>query len=179
MNVTTKNNKQVVLRKLVTTDYDDLITYFDGLSAETKKRFSPHSFDKNNISNFYLDEKNIGFIGQFIETSEIVAYSIIKTGYLEHDGYRFQSYGMPLNKKTDGTFAPSVADAWQSFGIGNALFEFILSELRHLNIKTLVLWGGVQAENAKAINFYKKNGFQTFGKFYHNGENYDMALVIR
>jgi diamine N-acetyltransferase len=121
---------------------------------------------------------NLGYVAVDAETGEIIAYSIIKRGYIENDGKRLQSYGITLNNKTDCTFAPSVADAWQTCGIGNALFHFILSDLKTMKIKRIILWGGVQADNTKALNYYKKNGFSIAGQFYHNGENYDMIVEI-
>jgi len=119
-----------------------------------------------------------GYVGIDAETKEIVAYFIIKTGYLEHDGHRLQSYDIELNAINDCTLAPSVADEWQSCGLGKQLFQFIISELRKKGIKRIILWGGVQMDNEKAIHFYKRNKFKTVGQFSHNGENYDMVLSL-
>jgi diamine N-acetyltransferase len=174
----TKNNRQVILRKLNPGDYDDLCVYLDKFSSETKKRFGPHPFDKNSVIEFYRNDLHTGYIAQDTETSAIVAYSIIKIGFLEHDAFRLQAYGLKLDGKTDATFAPSVADAWQSHGIGNALFSFIISDLKLLEIKRIILWGGVQSDNHKAVNYYRKNGFKTLGEFHYNGLNLDMALQI-
>ena len=38
------------------------------------------------------------------------------------------------------------------------------------------LWGGVQCNNEKAVNFYLKHGFRILGQFEYNGWNYDMVL---
>jgi ribosomal protein S18 acetylase RimI-like enzyme len=89
-----------------------------------------------------------------------------------------QSYGINPDSNTDCTFAPSVADEWQGIGIGNALFQFILTEIKELGIKRIILWGGVQADNDRAKNYYNKNGFKTLGQFEYNGLNYDMILNI-
>ena len=178
MNVTTKNNRQVILRKLNPGVYDDLSVYLDNLSRETKKRFGPHPFDRNSVIEFYGNDLHTGYIAQDIETSAIIAYSIIKIGFLEHDAFRLQSYGLNLDGKTEATFAPSVADNWQSQGIGNALFQYILSDLKRLEIRRIILWGGVQADNLRAVNYYRKHGFQTLGEFHYNGLNLDMALQI-
>lgn len=42
--------------------------------------------------------------------------------------------------------------------------------------KRIILWGGVQAGNEKAVSYYLKHGFRTVGQFEHNGNNYDMIL---
>ncbi len=175
--IKTKNNKQVLLRKLSLNDLDLLTNYLLKLSAATKKRFGPHPFDKQSISDLYnRSDTYRGYVGIDMETNKIVAYSIIKFGYIEHDLVRLQSYGITLNHSSDCTLAPSVADEWQSCGIGNHLFQYILSDLKEKGIKRIILWGGVQADNEKAINFYKRNNFETVGQFTHNGENYDMVL---
>jgi diamine N-acetyltransferase len=179
MIIETKNNRKVLIRKLISTDFDILFSYLEKLSEETKKRFEPHAFDKNAIIDFYAHvNNNIGFIAYDADNEEIIAYSIIKMGFLEADNIRLKGYGLEQNHKTDCTFAPSVADAWQSTGIGTGIFKFIISELKTTEIKRIILWGGVQATNEKAINYYKKNGFKILRQFFHNVENYDMALDI-
>jgi len=175
MIIKTKDNRQVYLRRLNSNDIDNLFFYLNMLGTGTKKRFGPHQFDKQSIIDFYEHPgTHKSYIAQTIDTNEIIAYSIIRYGYLESDYHRFLSYGIELNRKTDCEFAPSVADAWQSCGIGNQLFPFILQDLKETEIKRIVLWGGVQADNEKAIDYYKKNGFQTAGQFTYNGENFDM-----
>jgi diamine N-acetyltransferase len=90
------------------------------------------------------------------------------------DADRLNSYGLALNYTTCFSFTPSVADHWQSHDIGKALFNFILSDLKTKGIKKIILWGGVQEDNKKAVNFYTKAGFKTLGTFEYNGSNFDM-----
>ena len=173
-----KNHQEFLLRKLVLKDLARLVNYLDQLSFETKSRFGPHPFDTNSIVGFYENPGHTGYIAEDPETSTIIAYSIIKIGYLEHDSSRLQSYGLVLNNDTDCTFAPSIADQWQSLGLGNSLFQFILDEIKNRQIRRIILWGGVQANNIKAVNYYKRNGFRLIGKFQHNGENYDIIFEV-
>lgn len=177
MIIKTKDNRPVFLRPLDSGDLERLLHYLQQLSPETKRRFGPHPFDKQSVIDFYDDPHlHKGYVAQAMDTHEIVAYSIIKMSYLEGDYHRFLSYGIQLNNGTDGAFAPSVADAWQSCGIGDKLFHFILEALKTTDLKRLVLWGGVQADNVRAVNYYQKNGFQWMGRFTYNGENFDMML---
>jgi ribosomal protein S18 acetylase RimI-like enzyme len=179
MIVQAKNNKSVLLRKLTVDDIDKLSHYLQNLGPGTVKRYGPHGFDKQSVSELYKNlNQYTGYIAIDTETSGIIAYSVIKTGYLEHDGYRLQSYGVTPDGKTDCTFAPSVADAWQSQGLGNSLFHFMLSDLKTKGFKRIILWGGVQSSNLKAVNYYLKNGFRKLGQFEHNGMNDDMILEI-
>jgi len=179
MLILSKNNHPVLLSKLTSEDYNPIATYLQSLSEETKRRFGPHLFDILSINKFYESQNpNRGYIARDNETQAIIAYSIVKAGYLEHDSYRLQSYGLHLSHDTDCTFAPSVADQWQSMGIGNSLFLFILKNLQSSGIKRIILWGGVQSDNVKAVQFYKKHGFRVLGEFEYNGLNYDMIKDI-
>lgn len=174
-----KNGKSVLLRKLTNADIDKLSHYLQHLGPETVKRYGPHKFDKQSISELYQNlDQYAGYIAEDPETYEIIAYSIIKTGYLEHDGIRLRTYGFTPDEKTDCTYAPSVADQWQSQGVGNSLFHFMLSDLKAKGFRRIILWGGVQSSNQKAVNYYLKNGFIKLGQFEHNGMNDDMILEI-
>lgn len=179
MNFQTKTNKTIHIRKHQQEDLEHLATYLQNLSEDSKKRFGPHPFDLHAIVEFYQNpDLHQAYIAETADSQEIIAYAIIKWGVLEADRERYLSYGMELNHQTDCEFAPSVADAWQSCGIGNAMLQFILDELKKTDIQRMVLWGGVQADNEKAVNYYLKHGFQKKGQFTHNGENFDMVLEI-
>lgn len=179
MIIHSKNNKQVLLKRLNPVDFDKLLEYLHALGPDTLRRFGPHPFEKQSIIDLFENSGNhLGYIALNTESSEIIAYSIVKIGYLEHDSFRLQSYGLTLSHKTDCTFAPSVSDQWQSLGIGNCLFNFILSDLNPRGIKRIILWGGVQCDNFKAVDYYLKNGFRTIGQFEYNGPNYDMIYKI-
>jgi diamine N-acetyltransferase len=180
MAIQTKNGREINIRRLNSNHFDLLVDYLHHLSADTLKRFGPHQFDKHSIIGLFENSGcHLGYIAQDAVTAEIIAYSIVKTGYLEHDSFRLQSYGLTLSHETDCTFAPSVADQWQSQGIGNSLFDFLFSDLKARGIKRIILWGGVQCDNDKAVNYYNRNGFRTLGQFEYNGLNYDMVYEIR
>jgi GNAT superfamily N-acetyltransferase len=171
-----KDNKQITIRKFQLSDCGSLGHYYHGLSTDTKNRFGPHRFDIQSIVDIYNNPRNFGFLAIDYQTDEIIAYSIVRTGFLEHDRHRLESYGLILEPETDAAFAPSVADEWQSFGIGNHMFHFILDDLKSKGIQRIILWGGVQCSNEKAVNYYKKNNFRILGEFWYNGANYDMIL---
>lgn len=179
MIIKAKNTRLVLLRRLVPDDIEKLCDYLRYLGPATVKRYGPHPFDKQSVTELYSSPGTyMGYIARDSETYGIIAYSVIKTGYIEHDGIRLQSYGLIPDNITDCTFAPSVADQWQSQGVGNSLFHFMLADLKAKGIKRIILWGGVQSDNQKAVNYYLKNGFKILGQFEHNGPNYDMILEI-
>ena len=118
------------------------------------------------------------YIAENSDNNRIIAYAIIKKGYLLYDASRLSSYGLHLSEKSDCTFAPSVADAWQSRGMGSKLFEYILQDIRQKGFTRMILWGGVQSNNEKAVQFYLKYGFRVLGEFEYKGRNYDMIKEI-
>jgi ribosomal protein S18 acetylase RimI-like enzyme len=179
MVIKAKNGKQLLLSKFTLDDADNLASYFSLLCADSKSRYGPHLFDKQSVIDLYSGyDGYLGYIAREIGAATIIAYSIIKLGYLVQDADRMQSYGLILDSHTDTTFAPSVADAWQSCGVGNSLFDFIVNDLKPKGIRRIILWGGVQASNEKAVNYYQKHGFRTLGQFEHNGSNLDMILEL-
>ncbi|MCU0390550.1 MAG: GNAT family N-acetyltransferase [Thermoflexibacter sp.] len=178
MFISLQNNQTIILRKLDLQDTELLIAYWHGLSDETKKRFAPHVFDNQTIISLHKDVNYQGYIAQEAHTSAIIGYAIIKIGYLEHDKSRLEAYYLSLSNTTDCTFAPSVADAWHGSGLGTVLFNFVMNEAKDKGIKRVILWGGVQKSNMRAIRFYQKNGFRILGQFLYQGENYDMIKEI-
>jgi len=173
------NNKQVLFKTLAIADHTALVSYLQKLSPLTKKRFEPHPFDKAAVSHFYQTNLfNHGYIAEDTSDGSIVAYAIIRFGYLEHDGDRLRSSGFVPDHFTDVTYAPSVTDHWQGLGIGYHLLQFIEEELKTMERQRIILWGGVQQENENAVRYYLKNGFIILGAFEYNGPNYDMVKTI-
>lgn len=174
------NEINIVCRRLTVNDFENLSKYLDQLSSESRKRFGPHAFDINTIIAVYTkSDSHIGYITVEEKSSKIIAYAIILKGYLEHDNQRLQSYGIIPEHLTDCTYAPSVADDWQGRGVGTELFKFILGDLQKTSFRRIILWGGVQTGNERAVRFYKNNGFTILGEFQNNGNNLDMICNYR
>lgn len=168
------------IRKLQVKDFDKLLVYLNNISFATRSRFGPHLFDLEAIKQFYLPENNnIAYIIKHNESQEIIAYSIIKRGYVLNDKKRLEEIGIQLHPQTDCTFAPSVADDWQSHGLGKMMFDFLKIELQKQGFKRIILWGGVQATNEKAINYYLKYHFKKIGSFENKEiDNFDMLMDL-
>lgn len=180
MIIITENNKAVSFCRLTVAGYDKLTHYLFQLSPETKKRFEPHPFDQAAVSHFYqTNPYNLGYIAEDTSDGSVIAYAIIRLGYLEHDGDRLRSFGFVPDHFTDVTYAPSVADHWQGQGIGYHLLQFVEEELKTMGRQRIILWGGVQQENKRAVRYYLKNGFMILGAFEYNGPNYDMVKTTR
>ena len=173
-----RNGRYVEVRSLVKDDSEKLFDYFDKhFSKESKSRFGPHPFDKETI-NVICQQPN-GETTRYIAVDEeknIVAYMLIKQGMISWDKERYATRDQSYDDNISVTFAPSVADAWQSSGLGSVMNDIIEDDLKKRNIKNIILWGGVQATNEKAVNFYKKLGYQFIASFWHDEkDNYDMV----
>ena len=180
MAIQLKDHREVELRRLVPGDLDNLFDYLQNLSQETKKKFGPHRFDRDSINEFHeYPDQNRGYIALWINTNIIVAYAVVKLSFLEHDSKRLQSFGLIPDQKTDCTFAPSVADQWQHFGLGKAMLNYVISNLISEGFQRMILWGGVQSDNEYARNYYLSAGFVIVGEFEYFGRNEDMILEFK
>jgi len=157
---------------------DELNVYLNKLSEDSKKRFGPHLFTKDEIVRIFNDNDYKLFIARNPDENSIIAYTIIKFGWLDFEIPRLTSYGLSPGSN-DCTIAPSVADEWQGRGLGSMFFDYLMSTLKkEYHMSRIILWGGVQSNNSKAIRLYEKFGFKTLGEFNYNGMNLDMILEI-
>ncbi|MFM9907802.1 MAG: GNAT family N-acetyltransferase [Chitinophagaceae bacterium] len=178
MIVELRNKKEVFLRTLVSTDAEQLYQYLTHLSSESLSRFGPHAFDKEAINNICssLNPATKRYIAIDTMNESIIAYMLIQQGMIESDEQRYANRLQYFDTAKTVTFAPSVADEWQSAGLGTLMNNAIESELKKKEISKIVLWGGVQADNLKAVNYYKKLNYQIIDMFWHDGKNnYDMV----
>lgn len=175
------NGKEISIRLLESSDNEMLFDYFEKLSSESKSRFGPHPFDRETVNQICWnpDHEICRYIAVDNESGSILSYMLIKQGMIEWDEKRFATRNEKYDYNTSVTFAPSVSDAWQSKGLGSLMNSIIEDDLRKRGIKNIILWGGVQATNSKAVHFYKKSGYQILSSFYHNGlDNYDMVKEL-
>ena len=172
------NNARIIVRRLNSDDAGSVYAYLLALSPQSKKRFGPHPFDLKAVAAVLNDIGNLTAYGAYTgETNDLISYVLIRHGYNWFDKDRYDNYGIDLSEDSDCTCAPSVADAWQNRKIGSMVFNFILNDLPS-HFKRMILWGGVQADNAIAVTFYKRKNFQLLGEFEYNGKNYDMMLTL-
>ena len=108
----------------------------------------------------------------------IVGYFILEFELSPYEKSRYQSQGIELTQGLDVLFAPSIADDFQNCGLASLVMPEIISQTRRKGIRSLVLMGGTQATNARAIAFYEKFGFKKYGGYQTEGFNHDMRLVF-
>ena len=163
------------MRSLKRTDEKALGDYFLGLSEKMKSLFAPHRFDRETakaLSRGKDEARALRFIA--LCRGRIVGYVILapemKPGDAERYG-RFDGAGVCA-------VGPSVADDFQDRGLGTQLFEYVLDIARALGKKKMVLMGGVQARNKRAVHFYRKFGFNKVGEFHAEFKCYNMVLDL-
>jgi len=181
--VTLKTGEAATLRPLSIGDADRFAAYLEALSAETRARWGPHAFDGETARAICRDIESddvLRYIATIMQdgTEIIVGYVLLKMGVWDGDKARYAVLGIDLNALSDCTLAPSVADAYQNSGIGSMMVSHLLKCAPLLGRSRVVLWGGVQATNERAIHFYSKCGFQKVGEFYTDKNNWDMILVV-
>ncbi|MBL7905639.1 MAG: GNAT family N-acetyltransferase [Bacteroidales bacterium] len=156
-----------------------LLTYLLSLSTESRSRFGPHPFTEEGIeANFAGPDAALGFVACEEPSGAVVGYALLKPGLLDADALRYAGYSNGILPEETCTFAPSVADNWQGSGLARQLFEVVKQTALDSGFRTMVLWGGTQATNARAIAFYRRLGFHEAGRFEHNGSNLDMWIEL-
>src|SRR5436190_9792892 len=155
MKIQLPDGRTAAIRSLEANDKKSLYHYLQDLSAESRSRFGPHPFDQQTIDMICEQpDKDIQrYIAVDESTSLIVAYMLIQQGMIEADQLRYTQRNQFFPRDNTVTYAPSVADHWQGSGLGTAMVEIIEKELLNRGISHIILWGGVQASNLKALNF--------------------------
>jgi GNAT superfamily N-acetyltransferase len=161
---------QVTVRPLLRSDGAALGAYFLGFSEETRRRFGPHPLDQVTADDLcatinVAEALRLVAVVPGAAGEEIIAYIILLLGVTEDERARYRQWGITLRRETDCTVAPSVADREQNSGLGSRCFEHLIELARRLGRQRMLLLGGTQASNHRAIHFYAKHRFQTIGSF--------------
>jgi GNAT superfamily N-acetyltransferase len=176
------DGEHVILRLLLPGDGELLGRYFEGLSEETRRRFGPHPLTTGEAQDLCarIDRHSaLRFVALLPGTApQIIAYFILMLSAGEPETARYKEYGIQLDNAADCAFAPSVADAYQSRGLGSLLMPHIIEVARRMGKRALVLMGGTQSTNTRAVGFYEKFGFERVGSYFTEIENYDMILRL-
>ncbi len=175
--------QRVSVRPLRSDDVSRLGDYLLSLSEETRRRWSPHGFDRDAavaVCNGLGSDDVVRLVATTSADGDdqIIAYLLVKLGVRERESVRYAAYGIALDNDFDCTFAPSVADAYQNSGLGSRMLQHVKSVLRCIGRERVVLWGGVQETNLRGIHFYTKAGFVKVGEFYTDKNNWDMLVEL-
>jgi GNAT superfamily N-acetyltransferase len=173
-----------MFRPLRAGDGARLGAYFEGLGAETRRRFGPHPLDTvtaHELCNAIDPTRTLRMVATLgdgtHDAAPVIAYFILEMGVTQWELARYAEAGIALDPALDCTVAPSVADAYQSQGIGSPCMAALIEVARQLGRRWMVLMGGVQATNERAVHFYRKHGFEKVLEFEEppGVMNYDMV----
>lgn len=176
---------KAIFRPLETGDVGRLGKFLSSLSGETRRFWNLESYGRSAAAEL------CGAIGRYdklrfvaqdtTEPFRLLASFEFSFGIPQGDTERFHSYGIALRETSDCRFAPCVRDALQGSGLADALMPPTIDIARRFGRSRIILWGGVDGENRRAIRFYEKHGFAALGRFESSGgrEAIDMILHLR
>jgi GNAT superfamily N-acetyltransferase len=91
---------------------------------------------------------------------------------------RFRSHGYRLDPRMDCRFALCIADELQGQGLGSGLLPLVWEIARGFGRTRIILWGGVMIENTRALEYYRKSGFQEVGEFVNSAGAASLDMVL-
>ena len=180
--IQTPLGEEITLRPLQQSDTQKLTTFLRNLSLETRRLSTFDSYDevtakelcdavsKYDKLRFVLENQKREIIG-LIEFTLDIPENVLE---------QYKGYGIDLDIDNTCRFGPTLADDYQSKGLGSLIFSFVIKIAELLDKKYIILYGGVFADNTRAIKYYEKHGFKIVGKYTdENGrESVDMILNI-
>jgi ribosomal protein S18 acetylase RimI-like enzyme len=160
----------MTFRPLEPQDNHILGQYFLGLSENTISLYGPHPFDQATADHLcatinYADTIRMIATIPAGSQEQVIAYFILQLSVFEGEIQRYAQAGITIDSQVDCLIAPSVADAFQSQGLGTPLMRYMFQVARRMGRKHMLLMGGVYEHNARAVHYYQKVGFKTVGTF--------------
>lgn len=167
-----------VLRHLAAHDTPALFDFFESLSPASKRRFQPHPLTLDAARGLCEAASSSTLRLVVLAQSQIVAYFILEPQVSRYEVGRYLDQGIELEAGKDWMFAPAVTDQLQNEGIASEAMPHLLALARAAGARSLVLMGGTQATNARAIAFYEKFSFKRHGGYQTEVFNHDMRFVL-
>lgn len=173
-----RDEHHYTLRSISVNDIITLADYFTALSEDTKRRFQPHPLTAEYAENIARSPSETSIRTILLDGSKVIGYFILETAMSPHEAGRFAEHGIELVSGSDVLFAPSILDEYQNKGLASEVMPILIDFLKRKNFRSLVLMGGTQETNSRAIAFYEKFGFVKCGGYQTEFFNHDMQLVI-
>ncbi|MYS53565.1 GNAT family N-acetyltransferase, partial [Streptomyces sp. SID6013] len=153
----------VVLRPLTHADAGQLAEFLDALSSESRRFSTFGGYDlatARELCDAIARYDKLRLVLEDVPSGRIVGLLEFSLALTPGDIARYQDAGIRLAETTDCRFGPTLADGYQGRGVGTLAFPLVTEVARLLGRTRIILWGGVRADNPRAIRYYKKNGFQ-------------------
>lgn len=176
------SSEEMVFRPLLNSDVSKLAVFLNGLSEETRRLSTFPGYDLATAKELCDAINKYDKLRFIVESGsgQIVGLLEFSFGFPENDILRFKKYSFEINKQTDCRFGPTLADSYQNKGIGSLIFHYIINIAQKFGRSRIILYGGVLADNSRAIHFYEKHGFKKIGSFINSDgkEALDMILIL-
>lgn len=170
-----------ILRPLLPDDVGDLMAFFAGLSPQTK-RFSSYDDADAERAQEHCDAIARYDKLRFVLCSDSLIVGLLELSFAitDDDIARFPPYGESLTPSSDVRYGLCLADAIQNQKIGRGIFPYMIDLARRFERSRMILWGGVHADNPRAIRHYEALGFRPVGQFTNDDGLmcWDMLLSI-
>ena len=154
-------------RPLLPDEAARLAEFLEGLSPQTRQFWITGGYDlaaAQEMCKAIARYDKLRFVA--VQAGErIIALFEFSFDILPSDQMRFRVYGVELATVKDCRFGPCIADDYQGLGLGIQLFNHMVEIARLFGQRRIILWGGVHAENLRAIKYYEKLGFERVGSF--------------
>jgi GNAT superfamily N-acetyltransferase len=171
----------VTLRPLLPSDVDELAHFLSGLAPITRTYSIFPSYD-GVTAQALCDAINrydkLRLVVEEGSSGQIIGLLEFSFALPVGDLARYSQYRIALDERSDCRFGPTLADAFQNRGLGSKLFPYMVEIARAFGKRRIILWGGVLAENARAVRFYEKQGFQPVGQFVDNYGDLILDMIL-
>jgi len=183
------DGRRATVRPLAARDVDALTTFFEGLSAATRRVYGPHPFDRPTAERLCacidhtVTVRYIAVLDDGTRAPEIIGYMILSRQVAPSTIARYEEHGHALHLECCARFAPVIGDDYQGKGLGTRMARQVIACAREMNLEEIVLMGGVRVDNPRAKHVYEKLGFKAVGEFTVIKDNqtignYDMILLL-
>ncbi|MEU7019607.1 GNAT family N-acetyltransferase [Streptomyces sp. NPDC046203] len=158
----------VVFRPLTHADAGRLAGFLGGLSAVSRRFSTFDGYDlaaARELCATIARYDKLWLVLEDVPSGRIVGLLGFSLALTPGDIARYREAGIRLEETTDCRYGPTLADDHQGRGIGSLVFPLVAEVARRLGRTRIILWGGVRADNPRAIRSYEKNGFRPVGSF--------------
>ncbi|MFJ4898902.1 GNAT family N-acetyltransferase [Streptomyces sp. NPDC088727] len=161
------DGSEVVFRPLTHGYADELASFLQGLSAESRRLATFDGYDlraARELCDAIARYDKLRLVLSEVVSGRIVGLLELSLDLHPSDITRYREAGVSLTA-TDCRFGLTLADDYQGKGVATRVFPLIADVARRFGKKRVILWGGVLANNPRAIRYYEKQGFRTVGSF--------------
>ncbi|MFI7538904.1 GNAT family N-acetyltransferase [Streptosporangium sp. NPDC049376] len=177
------DGSEVVFRPLVHADAERLAGLLEELSAESRRLSPFDGYDlgaARKLCDAIARYDKLRLVLEDVSSGRIVGLVEFSLDLHPADIARYREAGIHL-EATDCRFGLSLADDYQGRGVGTRIFPLVVDVAQRFGRKRIILFGGVLADNPRAIRYYEKHGFRLVGSFTgrDGARSFDMILDLR